>query len=151
MSSVTLRCPSHMKGVGRASGKFPFPTGKTHLFPINLPRAPAAKRWNSGQASSHLGSNRGGGAARQSRKVGWRTASVVSLVVGTGLAGFALAEWNARRRGVREREYSSEKKFKEPKYADVEKLKEVSEFCDVGGVRFISLEIAEMSSIFFSR
>jgi hypothetical protein len=124
MSSASLRCPPQLRGVGRASGSFP--TWKTHLLPINLPRAPGATRWNSGQPSHQPGSHRGGGAARQSRRVGWRTSSVVGLVVGTGLAGFALAEWNARKRVVREREYSNENKFKEPNYADVEKLKDVS-------------------------
>ena len=48
------------------------------------------------------------------------------MVVGTGLAGFGLATWNARQSEMRSKEYSNQAKFKEPKYADVNNLKDVS-------------------------
>ncbi|EPE24293.1 FAD-linked oxidase, C-terminal [Glarea lozoyensis ATCC 20868] len=119
MSSA--RC-SQVRGVGRASGSFP--TRTSHLLSINYPRAPGGRRWNSLQPSIHSARQRGGGATRQSRRVGWKTTSVVSLAVGTGLLAFGLATFNAKRREARQREYSNEAKFREPKYADVNNLKD---------------------------
>jgi hypothetical protein len=118
-----------MRGGGRASRSFLVGTPNTTVRPINFPRAPGARRWNSPQSSPYSASRRGGEAApfaRQSGRVGWKTTSVVTLVVGTGLLGFGLATLDAKRREAREREYSSERKFKEPAYADLRNLKDVS-------------------------
>lgn len=51
---------------------------------------------------------------------------MVSLAVGTGLLAFGLATYSAKQKETKQREYSNEGKFRQPKYADVDCLKAVS-------------------------